>query len=48
MARCIIDISIPLENDVKSDPDMFRPKIEYLTHKDTFGSLALCPRWLIG
>jgi kynurenine formamidase len=40
MARQIIDISIPLENDVKSDPDMFRPKIEYLTHQDTFASLA--------
>lgn len=40
MARRIIDISIPLENGVKSDPDLFRPRIEYLTHKDTIGELS--------
>jgi kynurenine formamidase len=30
----IIDISIPLENGVKSDPPGFEPKIQYTTHKD--------------
>jgi kynurenine formamidase len=33
MSRQIIDISIPLENDVISDPEPFGPKIEYIDHK---------------
>jgi len=40
MTRRIIDISMPLENDVKSDPDPYSPRIEYFTHKDTLSSLA--------
>lgn len=40
MTRRIIDISVPLENDVKSDPDGYGPKIQYLNHQQTFGSLA--------
>ncbi len=40
MARRIIDISIPLENDVISDPVPFAPKITYLGHDDTFDQLA--------
>ena len=40
MARRIIDISVPLENGVRSDPDIFRPKIKYLGHKDTLADLA--------
>ncbi|WP_221793222.1 cyclase family protein [Aquisediminimonas sediminicola] len=33
MARKIIDISVYLENDVVSDPPIYRPKIEYINHK---------------
>jgi kynurenine formamidase len=32
MARMIVDLSIYLENDVISDPEPFRPKIEYIDH----------------
>lgn len=33
MARTIIDISMPLENDVISDPEPFGPKIDYIDHE---------------
>jgi len=35
MARRIVDISIPLESDVASDPPVALPKIEYLRHDQT-------------
>jgi len=35
-----IDISIPLENDVVSDPAGYRPKITYMGHHDTFEQIA--------
>ena len=33
MNRTFIDISMPLENDVVSDPAPFSPKIDYIDHK---------------
>ena len=33
--RRIIDISMPLENDVQSDPPGYGPKIEYVTHQSS-------------
>ena len=40
MARTIIDLSIFLENDVVSDPEAFRPKIDYIDHKMSVPDLA--------
>lgn len=40
MARRIVDLSIFLENDVISDPEPFRPKIEYVDHKMSVPELA--------
>ena len=30
-----VDLSIYLENDVVSDPEPYRPKIHYITHRNT-------------
>src|SRR5258708_3602417 len=35
MSRKFVDLSIYLENDVKSDPPVFEPKIKYFTHQDS-------------
>lgn len=40
MAKRIVDLSMPLENEVKSDPEIFRPHIEYFGHKETFDQLT--------
>jgi kynurenine formamidase len=34
-----VDLSMPLENDIKSDPDYARPKIKYLGHYETMDRL---------
>lgn len=39
MERRFVDISIYLENDVLSDPPPFAPRIEYMTHQDSFHRL---------
>ena len=35
----IVDLSVPLENDVISDPPGYQPKIEYLDHKKSLSDL---------
>ena len=35
MKKNIVDISVPIENNVTSDPPGYEPHIEYLTHKET-------------
>ncbi len=40
MPRRFVDLSILLENGVSSDPPGFEPRIQYFTHRDTFGQIA--------
>ena len=35
MTRRFVDISVPLQADIASDPPGFEPAIEYLDHKQT-------------
>lgn len=40
MARTLVDLSIPLENGVESDPPGAEPRITYLGHRETVHQLA--------
>ncbi len=35
-----IDLSIPIENDVASDPEPYGPKVTYFHHNDTFEQIS--------
>ena len=39
MARRLIDISAPLQNDVPADPPGFGPKIEYTDHQQSLAQI---------
>lgn len=36
-----VDLSIPITNDVISDPDVMRPKVTYMTHENTWQQIAM-------
>ena len=36
-----VDLSIPITNDVVSDPDVMLPRITYMTHEDTWQQIAM-------
>lgn len=40
MARRFIDLSVPIENDIESDPPGARPTIEYIRHAESWQGLA--------
>ncbi len=40
MTRRYIDLSVPIENGVESDPEPFTPQVTYLEHKETVDGLA--------
>lgn len=40
MTRQFIDLSIPICTDIVSDPEILRPQIEYMGHRDTFAQMA--------
>ena len=40
MARKLIDISIPLSNNIVCDPPHMKPQIEYFDHHDTAAAMA--------
>lgn len=40
MSSTIIDLSVPLENDVPSDPPGYGPHIDYVTHHETVDELT--------
>lgn len=41
MAREIVDLSVPLENDVPADPALMKPTIQYLDHQAGFAAFAM-------
>jgi kynurenine formamidase len=40
MPRKFVDLSVSLEADIPSDPDIMLPKIDYFDHKDTAAQMA--------
>ena len=36
-----VDLSIPITNDVVSDPEVMRPRITYMTHENTWQQIAM-------
>jgi kynurenine formamidase len=40
MASRFVDLSIAIENDIVSDPEVARPRIEYFAHQDTFHQIG--------
>ncbi|MGY6552357.1 MAG: cyclase family protein [Erythrobacter sp.] len=36
-----VDLSIPITNEVVSDPEVMRPKITYMTHETTWAQIAM-------
>lgn len=40
MPRTFIDLSVPLEADIPSDPEIMLPQIEYFDHKETAAQMA--------
>lgn len=40
MARRIIDLSVPIENDVASDPEGYRPRIDYIDHQQSVSEIT--------
>ncbi|WP_230425674.1 cyclase family protein [Spartinivicinus ruber] len=40
MPKQFIDLSICIENEVKSDPIPFNPKVTYMDHQSTFSQMA--------
>lgn len=40
MPRTFVDLSVPLEADIPSDPEIMLPQIEYMDHKDTAEQMA--------
>ena len=41
MPRRFVDLSVPLTNEVIADPPSLRPEISYVSHKESFGGMAL-------
>lgn len=39
MPRRLVDLSVALEADIKSDPDIMLPQIEYMNHQQTAGQV---------
>ena len=39
MARTLIDISVPLKNDVPADPPGINPRIEYVDHQQSLSRM---------